>query len=88
MEVIEERGSLASFVWDYEVIDSDPLRATSAESVALARELKGRGFAFVGPTTAYAFMQSMGLVNDHVAGCYVREKVVAARAAFVHPDGG
>ena len=55
--------------------------ATTPESKALARELKRRGFRFVGPTTAYALMQATGIVNDHVAGCIVREAVQAERAA-------
>ncbi|MEJ7824470.1 MAG: DNA-3-methyladenine glycosylase I [Solirubrobacteraceae bacterium] len=57
--------------------------ATTPESTALARELKRRGFRFVGPTTAYALMQATGLVNDHVAGCFVRADVEAERAAVV-----
>jgi DNA-3-methyladenine glycosylase I len=56
--------------------------ATSAESVALSKDLKRRGFTFVGPTTIYAFMQAMGLVNDHIAGCLVRAPACAARAAL------
>ena len=57
--------------------------ATTPESTALARELKHRGFRFVGPTTAYALMQATGIVNDHVAGCFVRADVEAERAAAV-----
>jgi DNA-3-methyladenine glycosylase I len=53
----------------------------------MAKDLKKRGFSFVGPTTVYAFMQAMGLVNDHLDGCYVRAEVEAARAAFVPPVG-
>ena len=55
--------------------------SATAESKALARELKRRGFRFVGPTTAYALMQATGIVNDHVAGCFVREAVEAERKA-------
>jgi len=55
--------------------------AMTAESKSLARELKRRGFRFVGPTTAYALMQATGIVNDHVAGCFVRDAVQAERAA-------
>jgi DNA-3-methyladenine glycosylase I len=55
--------------------------ASTPESKALARELKRRGFRFVGPTTAYALMQATGIVNDHVAGCHVRDAVEAQRAA-------
>jgi DNA-3-methyladenine glycosylase I len=66
--------------------------ATTPESAALARELKRRGFRFVGPTTAYALMQATGIVNDHVAGCFVREAVqaeidAAARVGPVDPRG-
>ena len=59
--------------------------AITPESTALAKELKRRGFRFVGPTTAYAFMQAMGLVNDHVPGCHARETVEQAREAFTPP---
>jgi DNA-3-methyladenine glycosylase I len=51
---------------------------TSAESIAMSRDLKTRGWSFVGPTTVYAFMQAMGLVNDHIEGCHVRD--LAAQA--------
>ena len=54
---------------------ADRLRATSPESVALARDLKRRGFRFLGPTTVYAHMQAAGMVNDHVEGCWVRDEV-------------
>ena len=59
--------------------------ATSAESVALAKDLKSRGWTFVGPTTVYAFMQAMGLVNDHVHDCDTRRAVDAARSTFTKP---
>jgi DNA-3-methyladenine glycosylase I len=59
--------------------------ASTAESTALSRELRRRGFRFVGPTTAYAAMQSLGLVNDHLAGCPARSRVDALRAALVRP---
>lgn len=85
LELIDEEGSLAAFVWKYEAASSDPRRTTSPESIEMARELKRRGFRFVGPTTAYAFMQSMGLVNDHEVGCVVRTEVELARASFVRP---
>jgi DNA-3-methyladenine glycosylase I len=55
--------------------------SSTAESTAMSRELKRRGFRFVGPTTAYALMQATGIVNDHVAGCHVRDAVEAERAA-------
>lgn len=91
----EEAGSLAAFVWRFEpgpasrpkAFDWDSLRTVveCAESRALAKELKHRGFSFVGPTTLYAFMQAVGMVNDHVEGCADRDAVEAARAAFVRP---
>jgi DNA-3-methyladenine glycosylase I len=94
-ELRDEFGSLGAFLWRYEsdgtgrapLLTEDVLRAmtTSPESVALSRELKRRGWAFVGPTTLYAFMQSMGMVNDHLEGCWVREAVQAERDAFIRP---
>jgi DNA-3-methyladenine glycosylase I len=59
--------------------------STSAESIALSKDLRQRGWSFVGPTTMYAFMQAMGLVNDHVEGCAARVQTTAARAAFTKP---
>lgn len=85
--LIAQEGSLARFVWRYEPARR-PARITKAylcanttspESVALSKELKRRGFTFVGPTTVYAFMQAMGLVNDHVEGCFVRPAAEKAR---------
>jgi len=85
-DVVEEFGSLGAFVWSFEPAPRPPSRdATTPESAALAKELKRRGFTFVGPTTAYAFMQAMGLVNDHAPGCAVRDDVEADRAAFERP---
>jgi DNA-3-methyladenine glycosylase I len=87
IEVAEERGSLGNLIWEYEPPERipDELAATTAESTAMAKELKRRGFRFFGPTTAYAFMQAMGLVNDHLAGCDARERVATARSSFVRP---
>ncbi|MFN0092081.1 MAG: DNA-3-methyladenine glycosylase I [Acidimicrobiales bacterium] len=95
LELIEEAGSLAAFVWRFEpaaqarpaALDHAALSqlAQSAESKALSKELKKRGWRFVGPTTVYAFMQAMGLVNDHLEGCWVRPEVEAARAALPRP---
>ena len=59
--------------------------SATPESVAMAKDLKKRGWSFVGPTTCYAFMQSMGLVNDHVPGCSCRDEVDALRAEFTRP---
>jgi DNA-3-methyladenine glycosylase I len=88
-ELIERDGSLAAFIWRYE---PDPKQlakpqtaSTSAASIALSKELKKRGWKFVGPTTVYAFMQAMGLVNDHSEDCVVRAKVERARKKFDRP---
>ncbi|MBS0465829.1 MAG: DNA-3-methyladenine glycosylase I [Proteobacteria bacterium] len=92
-----ECGSLAAYVWRYAAQASQqrPERMTvsavraltqSAAAVALSKDLKKRGFSFVGPTTMYAFMQAMGLVNDHIDGCGARAAAEAARAAFVPPQ--
>jgi DNA-3-methyladenine glycosylase I len=61
------------------------IEATTEVSTALSKDLKGRGWRFVGPTTMYAFMQAMGLVNDHLAGCAVREDVERDRESFTVP---
>jgi DNA-3-methyladenine glycosylase I len=88
-ELVAEQGSLAAYFWRFEP-DSGQLAkpqtvATSAESVALSKDLKKRGWKFVGPTTAYAFMQAMGLVNDHLEDCVVRARVERARKQFTRP---
>ena len=83
LELREEAGSVAAFVWSYAEPDSPPPDgdppATSPASHRLARALKDRGWRFVGPTTVYAFLQSMGPVNDHLADCFVRERCEVAR---------
>jgi DNA-3-methyladenine glycosylase I len=87
LEVQDEFGSLGALVWSFEPEAADAvMEPTTSESKALAKELKRRGFSFVGPTTAYAFMQAMGLVNDHLEGCFVRDEVEKARAEFVRPS--
>jgi DNA-3-methyladenine glycosylase I len=80
IELVEREGSISAFVEQYRPADhvgprpdAATFASTSAESVALSKELKRRGWSFVGPTTVYAFMQAMGLVNDHVEGCWVHE---------------
>jgi DNA-3-methyladenine glycosylase I len=92
VELVEAEGSIARFVWGFE--PAAPARtadrlgqlpATTPESVALAKDLKRRGWRFVGPTTIYAFMQAMGLVNDHRVGCDTRSAVAAARKRFKRP---
>ena len=95
VELVDEEGSLAAYVWRFEPEDSSrPKRLTwdvllemaqTPESKALAKDLKKRGWRFVGPTTVYAFMQAMGLVNDHLHGCDTREAAEVARAEFDRP---
>jgi len=89
-ELVKQEGSLAAFFWRYE---PDPKQlakpqtvSTSTESIALSKALKKQGWKFVGPTTVYAFMQAMGLINDHVAGCVVRDRVEQARNRFKRPN--
>lgn len=91
----DEFGSLAAYFWRHEPdaksrpkrITREALRAitTSPESVAISKDLKKRGWSFVGPTTVYAFMQAMGLVNDHYEGCATRDRALAARKTFKPP---
>ena len=89
-ELIKQEGSLAAYIWHYE---PDPKTlavpqsvSTSAESIALSKDLKKRGWKFVGPTTIYAFMQAMGLINDHVKNCVISAKVEHARKRFKRPE--
>jgi DNA-3-methyladenine glycosylase I len=88
LEVSGEFGSLGAYLWRWEP-GADGRRelggSVTPESTALSKDLKRRGWTFVGPTTAYAFMQAMGLVNDHVAGCWRRPAAEAARAGFARP---
>ncbi len=84
-ELVDAEGSLADFVWRFAprepaVAPTQPV-GESAESRMLSRELKRRGWTFVGPTTVYAFMQAMGLVNDHAAECVIRAPAERARRA-------
>jgi DNA-3-methyladenine glycosylase I len=93
--LIDEFGSLAAYVWQWEPnAKSRPRRITKAalmdlavteESKALSKDLKGRGWTFVGPTTIYAFMQAVGLVNDHIDGCVSRAAVETARSRLRRP---
>ena len=89
VELVEERGSLAAYFWSFEPPATELGRpqtlTTSPAAIAMAKDLKRRGWRFVGPTTAFAFMQAMGLVNDHVVGCVTRDEVAAARRAFTPP---
>ncbi len=96
LELTREFGSLAAYFWAFEPdasqrptrFDAATLRAitTTDASRALSRDLKRRGWTFVGPTTVYAFMQAMGLVNDHLAGCCVRAVVQEQRSTLVRPQ--
>ena len=95
IELQREFGSLARYFWGYEVdVSKRPKRltvevlrgfTTAPEAIALSRDLKKRGWKFVGPTTMYAFMQAMGLVNDHQHDCHVRAAVEDARRALPRP---
>ncbi len=95
IELKQEFGSLAAYFWDHEppeaerpaLVTWDAIAAnpTTPASVRISKDLKKRGWSFVGPTTVYAFMQAMGLVNDHVEGCHCRGKVEAARKRHVRP---
>jgi DNA-3-methyladenine glycosylase I len=87
-EVREEFGSLASYFWRYEPDDTTSRsigEAKTPESIAMAKDLKKRGFKFFGPTTAYAFMQAMGIVNDHLPDCATYPVVTRTRAAYTRP---
>lgn len=96
LEMVKEEGSIAAFIWRYE---PDPksrpkkltkkalMKLTQApESAALSKELKKRGWRFVGPTTMYALMQAMGMVNDHIDGCHIRDVVEKERKKFERPS--
>jgi DNA-3-methyladenine glycosylase I len=87
IELVQEFGSLATYVWSYEPstqrkrLDCPTLmkNTTSPEAIAMSKDLKRRGWSFVGPTTAYAFMEAMGLVNDHMTACAFRDEIEAER---------
>lgn len=88
--IVAEFDSLAAFIWRYEPaaaeVAAPQTASTSAASIVLSKELKKRGWRFVGPTTVYAFMQAMGLINDHVEGCTIRAEVERSRMAFQKPE--
>ncbi|MTI18583.1 DNA-3-methyladenine glycosylase I [Rhodobacteraceae bacterium RKSG542] len=96
LELRDEFGSLAAYFWSWEPTAADrPQTFTKQElsklgkteiSTKLSKDLKKRGWSFVGPTTVYAFMQAMGMVNDHVEGCVIRDVVEKQRDAFVRPS--
>ncbi|GGS97863.1 DNA-3-methyladenine glycosylase I [Streptomyces tanashiensis] len=89
VDLAAEEGSLAAFFWRSEPnpdeVNPPQTVSTSPASIALSKDLKKRGWKFVGPTTVFAFMQAMGLVNDHVAECVIRLRVEAERSAFARP---
>ncbi|MBT6093821.1 MAG: DNA-3-methyladenine glycosylase I [Rhodospirillaceae bacterium] len=88
-EMTREHGSLATFFWSYEPdpksLGKPQTVSTSPESVQLSKDLKKLGWKFVGPTTVFAFMQAMGLINDHIAECVTRAQVEKARKGFKRP---
>lgn len=88
-ELVKQEGSLAAYVWRFEPrveeLAAPQTASTSAASIAMSKDLKRRGWTFVGPTTVHAFMQAMGLINDHADGCVMREEAARARAAFQPP---
>jgi DNA-3-methyladenine glycosylase I len=87
-ELIKQEDSLAAYIWRHEPPAAErsahPV-STTATSIALSKDLKKRGWSFVGPTTVYAFMQAMGLVNDHAEGCVIKAEVEKARKKFKRP---
>ena len=95
LEIVDEFGSLAAYIWEWEPASPElhvgkaggdnPRPSITETSQALSKDLKKRGWKFFGPTTAYAFMQAMGLVNDHMEGCDSRERIDALRREVVVP---
>lgn len=88
LEMIEREGSLGAYLWRFEAPPGAPSTygaSTSAQSDALSKALKKLGWKFVGPTTVYAFMQSVGMVNDHSPGCHCHAASERARKAFKRP---
>lgn len=95
IKVVEEFGSLAAYLWQWEPTTREPhigkgdydfpVPSVTATSKALSKDLKKRGWKFFGPTTAYAFMQAMGMVNDHMEGCECRDRVEHLRQTFTRP---
>lgn len=90
IEMVDECGSLAAYFWSFEPEGEQqpaPLTVSTTDtSKAIAKDLKKRGWKFVGPTTVYAFMQAMGLVNDHAEDCVIRQRVIEAREKFDKPS--
>ncbi|MFZ1814630.1 MAG: DNA-3-methyladenine glycosylase I [Rhizobiaceae bacterium] len=96
LDLVRSHGSLARYFWSFEPVSSTRPQAVTWNwimanpktdvSIAISKDLKKRGWSFVGPTTVYAFMQAMGLVNDHVEGCHCRQTVEAKRTALKRPQ--
>ncbi len=90
LELARDEGSLATYVWRFEPapdeLGAPQSMSTSPASVVLSKDLKKRGWKFVGPTTVFAFMQAMGLINDHLSDCVICTKVEKARKSFKRPD--
>tara|TARA_R110000868_G_scaffold409080_1_gene693961 strand:+ start:92764 stop:93369 length:606 start_codon:yes stop_codon:yes gene_type:complete len=88
-EMVADEGSLAAYFWRFEPdsrqLGTPQMASTSDASVAISKDLKKRGWKFVGPTTVYAFMQAMGLINDHALGCVMRPVIDQARRDFKRP---
>ena len=92
VDLAQREGSFAAYIWQFEpkpeALAAPQSASTSQESVALSKALKKQGWKFVGPTTVYAFMQAMGLINDHVEGCLIRSKAESSRKHFMRPFKG
>lgn len=85
-ELVAEFGGFAAYVWGYEPQGNrSPDGGITPEAMAMSKDLRRRGWGFVGPTTVHSFMQAMGLVNDHLAGCAARLEVERLRRGFVRP---
>jgi len=95
IEMADEFGSVAAYIWRWEPTSPEPhngkddythtIPSITETSQALSKDLKKRGWKFFGPTTAYAFMQAMGLVNDHIEGCMMRKEIEILRQNFTPP---
>ncbi len=85
LELIKERHSLAAYAWSYEPRTASARVSAGPEAIAMSKDLKARGWAFVGPTTIHSFMQAVGIIDDHLKGCEMRQEVERLRAKFVRP---
>lgn len=89
-DLVKEAGSLAAYFWQFEPNSKQRAApqtvSTSTESIAISKDLKKRGWKFVGPTTIYSFMQAMGIINDHVEDCFLRNQVERTRKGFKRPN--